>query len=153
MICNHLCCNRIRNDLGVLSLKKEHVGIYKRDAAFLKFLYCLYIILHYSHWLLFFCLGGGVMCIIYSSYKQHLTNKRKERQTTEKSTVGSEAQRRWELFECKWVLTSAAHVHQTAGGTGSSCFSETRRTRRSTNSLPDDCWEFVPEHVPQRSEA
>lgn len=38
------------------------------------------------------------MCIIYSSYIQHLTNKHKERQTTEKSTVGSEAQRRWELF-------------------------------------------------------
>lgn len=49
------------------------------------------------------------MCIIYSSYIQHLTNKHKERQTTEKSTVGSEAQRRWELFECKWVPMSAPH--------------------------------------------
>lgn len=49
------------------------------------------------------------MCIIYSSYIQHLTNKHKERETTEKSTVGSEAQRRWELFECKWVPMSAPH--------------------------------------------
>lgn len=86
------------------------------------------------------------MCIIYSSYKQHLTNKRKERQTTEKSTVGSEAQRRWELLECKWVLTSAAHAHQTAGGTGSSCFSETRLPSATTEetqhklTAADDCW-------------
>lgn len=48
------------------------------------------------------------MCIIYSSYIQHLTNK--QRQTTEKSTVGSEAQRRWELFECKWVPMSAPQL-------------------------------------------
>lgn len=57
------------------------------------------------------------MCIIYSSYIQHLTNKHKERQTTEKSTVGSEAQRRWELFfsflfECKWVPMSAPHARK-----------------------------------------
>lgn len=55
------------------------------------------------------------MCIIYSSYIQHLTNKRKERQTTEKSTVGSEAQRRWELFECKWVPMSAPHAGRVTG--------------------------------------
>lgn len=44
------------------------------------------------------------MCIIYSSYIQHLTNKHKERQTTEKSTVGSEAQRRWELLSASGFL-------------------------------------------------
>ena len=58
------------------------------------------------------------MCIIYSSYIQHLTNKHKERQTTEKSTVGSEAQRRWELFECKWVPMSAPHAGQITGWDG-----------------------------------
>lgn len=44
------------------------------------------------------------MCIIYSSYIQHLTNKHKERQTTEKSTVGSEAQQRWELLSASGFL-------------------------------------------------
>lgn len=61
------------------------------------------------------------MCIIYSSYIQHLTNKHKERQTTEKSTVGSEAQRRWELFECKWVPMSAPHAGQITGWDGYRC--------------------------------
>lgn len=59
------------------------------------------------------------MCIIYSSYIQHLTNKHKERQTTEKSTVGSEAQQRWELFECKWVPMSAPQGVKELVGTAS----------------------------------
>lgn len=41
-------------------------------------------------------------------YLQHLTNKRglKKHHTEEESTIGSEAQLRWELLECKWVPTS-----------------------------------------------
>lgn len=88
------------------------------------------------------------MCIIYSSYIQHLTNKHKERQTTEKSTVGSEAQRRWELFECKWVPMSAPHsgVAPLLGIQSSDAFSGKGGEGRSVGSSRDWAATRFPKH-------
>lgn len=84
-----LRCQHTRN---TLLIKTKHiflflfslVGLYKFDAAFLKFyiFYTLFYIIHNifvvsTHWV-------GYVHNIYSSYIQHLTNKR---QTTEKAPL------------------------------------------------------------------
>lgn len=86
------------------------VGIYKFDAACLKFLYCLYIILHYSqHFFVVSTHWVGYVHIIFKLYTAPYKQTKKDRLLKKAPLEVRHNEGGSFFFECKWVPMSAPH--------------------------------------------